>query len=31
VGELVERNYVDTFFKEPDDPRTLEHIEGVYV
>jgi hypothetical protein len=30
VGELVEQNYADTFFKEPDAPRMLEHIEGVY-
>jgi ABC-type phosphate transport system ATPase subunit len=30
VGELVEQSYAGTFFKEPDDPRTLEYIEGIY-
>ena len=30
MGELVEQGYADRFFKEPDDPRTREYIEGIY-
>jgi len=30
MGELVEQNYAEKFFNEPDDPRTREYIEGIY-
>ena len=30
MGELVEQNYAEKFFNEPDDPKTREYIEGLF-